>query len=71
MITNNLNKIAGWRNMLGLSQKEMATALKIKSQQQYSLKENGKAPFRDEEKKLFKELLIPHFPDITIDEIFF
>ncbi|MGW7952734.1 transcriptional regulator [Staphylococcus shinii] len=65
-----INKIAGYRKMLGLSQSELATKMRV-SAQAYSQKENGKVPFKDTEKTLFKKMLLPYFPDITIDEIFF
>lgn len=65
-----INKIAGYRAMLGLTQEQMGKALGI-SKQQYSPKGRGKVPFNDREKQAFKNVLIPYFPDITIDEIFF
>lgn len=64
------NKIAGYRKMLGKNQVEMAKEFKI-SRQSYYLKENGKVPFTDKEKIIFKKLLLPIFPSITIDDIFF
>lgn len=65
-----VNRIAGYRRMLGLTQKEMAEKLNI-SVQAYSKKELGKTPFKDSEKIAFKKMLEPLFPEITIDEIFF
>lgn len=65
-----MNLIAGYRNMLGKTQTEMAKEFGI-SLQAYRLKEIGKTPFSDREKLEFKELLIPIFPNITIDDIFF
>ncbi|EIE3588085.1 helix-turn-helix domain-containing protein [Staphylococcus pseudintermedius] len=65
-----MNKIAGYRKMLGMSQSEMASKMNI-SVQSYSKKENGKVAFKDSEKVLFKNLLLPYFNNITIDEIFF
>lgn len=65
-----INKIVGYRKMLGLSQSELAIKMNI-SAQAYSQKENGKVPFKDSEKILFKKMLLPYFPNITIDEIFF
>ncbi|WP_281738335.1 helix-turn-helix transcriptional regulator [Enterococcus dispar] len=64
------NKIAGYRRMLGLTQKEMAKKFGI-SKQAYYLKEKGTTAFSDSEKILFKMMLRPLFPQITIDEIFF
>ncbi|MGB7472506.1 helix-turn-helix transcriptional regulator [Trichococcus sp.] len=65
-----INKIAGYRAMLGLTQEQMGAKLGI-SKQQYSPKERGKLPFNDREKQAMKDVLLPYFPDITIDEIFF
>lgn len=64
------NRIAGYRKMLGCTQTEMAKKFDI-SKQSYYLKENGKVPFTDNEKKEFKKMLQPFFDSITIDEIFF
>lgn len=66
-----INKIAGYRAMLGLTQQQMGERLGIKNKQTYSLKENGKRAFSDKEKELFKKIMLPYFPDITIDDIFF
>lgn len=65
-----INKIAGYRRMLGMTQKEMARYFNISSQA-YWQKERGNTPFSDKEKIAFKDLLKPIFPNITIDEIFF
>lgn len=65
-----LNKIAGYRKMLGLTQSDMAKEFKI-SIQAYRQKENGNTPFSDKEKVDFKAMLLGIFPNITIDEIFF
>lgn len=64
------NKLSGYRHMLGMTQQDMANVFKI-SLQAYYKKESGKVPFSDDEKKIFKDLLIPIFPEITIDSIFF
>lgn len=63
-------KIVGYRKMLGLTQREMATKFNI-SVQAYRMKEHGKTPFSDSEKIIFKGLLLTMFPKITIDDIFF
>lgn len=65
-----INKVKGYRNMLNLSQEEISSILGI-TKQSYYLKENGIREFKDNEKLKFKELLIPFFPDITLEEIFF
>lgn len=64
------NKIAGYRKMLGKTQADMANIFNI-SQQAYRLKEKGETQFNDKEKMKFKQMLLPIFPSITIDEIFF
>lgn len=65
-----MNKIVGYRKMLGETQKSMAKHFNI-SAQSYWQKEKGNVPFSDKEKVIFKNLLKPIFPNITIDEIFF
>lgn len=65
-----MNRVAGYRKMLGMTQMQMAKEFGI-SKQSYHLKEKGKTSFSDNEKVKFKILLMPLFPDITIDEIFF
>ncbi|MFI3683873.1 transcriptional regulator [Vagococcus fluvialis] len=65
-----MNKIVGYRKMLGKTQVEMANVFNI-STQSYWKKENGKTKFSDEEKIIFRQLLKPLFPHITIDDIFF
>ena len=64
------NKIKGYRYMLGLTQKEMGSRLGI-SKETYIKREKGETNFRDSEKVIFKNLLLPLFPDITIEKIFF
>ncbi|AKK57546.1 TPA: helix-turn-helix domain-containing protein [Staphylococcus aureus] len=66
-----MNKIAGYRKMLGKSQKLMAQEFGI-STQAYRMKENGYVNFNKEEMLKFRDLLQKElFPSITIDEIFF
>ncbi len=65
-----MNLVAGYRKMLGMTQNEMAEKLGI-SKQSYYKKENKKVSFTDQEKILFKNMLVPLFPSITIDDIFF
>ncbi len=63
-------KIKGYRNMLNLTQTELGKELGL-TKQSYSNKERGKREFTDKEKKKMKDLLLPIFPDVTIDDIFF
>lgn len=65
-----INKVAGYRAMLGMNQKEMADFLDI-TPQSYNMKENKKRSFTDNEKLKIKNLLLDHFDEITIDDIFF
>lgn len=65
-----MNKIAGYRKMLGMTQKDMAKQFEI-SYQAYWKKEKGEVAFSDKEKLQLKKMLQPIFPNITIDEIFF
>lgn len=64
------NKVRGYRNMLGFTQEELGNKLGI-TKQSYHNKEVGKNSFTDSEKLVFKELLLPLFPDITLEDIFF
>lgn len=64
------DKIRGYRHMLGKTQAQMAEMLNI-SPQSYHNKECGKVRFTDDEKMIFKKMLLPFFPDITIEDIFF
>ena len=64
------DKIRGYRHMLGKTQAQMAEMFDI-SPQSYHNKECGKVQFTDKEKIAFKKMLLPFFPDITIEDIFF
>lgn len=65
-----LNKIAAYRKLIGVSQADMAKKLGI-SLTSYNKKENGRREFTQSEMieitKIFQEKL----PDITMDAIFF
>ncbi|QHW38239.1 hypothetical protein GZH82_13400 [Staphylococcus ursi] len=66
-----MNKIAGYRKMLGMSQEKMAKEFGI-SAQAFRMKEKGKVNFNKSEMLKFRNLLRENlFPSITIDEIFF
>jgi len=66
-----MNKVVGYRNMLGKSQEKMAEEFNI-STQSYRLKEKGQINFNKVEMVKFRDLLRKDlFPNITIDEIFF
>ena len=63
-------KVRGYRVMLGKTQKDMAELFEI-SKLAYSAKERGETRFSEKEMLSIKEMLLPIFPGITIDEIFF
>lgn len=66
-----MNKIAGYRKMLGKSQKQIAANFNI-SEQAYRNKEKGRTEFKKGEMQIFKTLLVNQgFTNITIDDIFF
>lgn len=65
-----INKIAGYRRMLGLSQKQLSRQLGI-SVTSYFNKEHGKTPFSDQEKIFIRDELRKVIPTIRIDDIFF
>lgn len=65
-----MEKLKGYRVMLGLTQKKMADRLSI-SLQSYNNKELGKTPFNDKERLLIKSMVTKIKPDITIDELFY
>lgn len=63
-------KIKGYRNMLGMTQTELASILGI-SKQSYYRKEKGYSNFKDNEKIIIKTFFSSFFPEITVDDIFF
>ena len=64
------DKVKGYRIMLGLTQKEVASKLNI-SISSYINKETGRTAFKDNEKILFKKMLTTYFSNINLEEIFF
>lgn len=61
---------AGFRKLIGLSQKELADIFGI-SVQSVSRKEKGRTPYTDKEKLVLRDLIRKGaIPDITIDTIF-
>ncbi|PKE07200.1 hypothetical protein CW676_03300 [Macrococcoides caseolyticum] len=66
-----MNKVIGYRKMLGMTQDDMAKLFGV-SVQAYRMKEVGKTAFNKKEMLLIRSLLREKlFPKITIDEIFF
>ncbi|WP_288979366.1 helix-turn-helix transcriptional regulator [uncultured Parvimonas sp.] len=65
-----LNKIRGYRVMIGLSQVYMANLLNI-SQYSYNRKELGITPFKDNEKIKIRDLFKEYISSVTLEELFF
>ena len=65
-----MDKLKGYRVMLGLTQREMAEKLNI-SLQSYNNKETKKTSFNDKERLMIKAMVAEIKPDITIDELFY
>lgn len=66
-----MNKLIGYRKMLGMTQDDMAKLFGV-SVQAYRMKEAGKTAFNKKEMLLIRSLLREKlFPKITVDEIFF
>lgn len=65
-----MDKLRGYRVMLGLTQQKLADKLGI-TLQSYNNKETGKTPFNDREKLAIKSIIAEIRPDITIDELFY
>lgn len=70
MTISTLNKIKGYRTMLGFTQSDMANKLGI-SKQSYWLKERGKTPFNDNDKIIILNIFKRIDPNLTIDTLFF
>lgn len=64
------NNISKYRKFLNYTQTDMANMFGI-SLQAYSRKERGINAFNDKEKVVIKNLLLPHFPEVTYEELFF
>lgn len=65
-----MNKVLGYRKMIGLTQTEMAEKLGI-SEATYRAKEKGRSHFTNQEILIFIELIKESDPFITFDDIFF
>ena len=65
-----MNRVKGYRNMVGMTQKEMSKNLGI-SEGTYRQKEKGKSSFKDLEIKLFTDTVKKFYPDIKEKDIFF
>ena len=65
-----VNRVAGYRKMLNLTQADIAKKLGI-SAQAYGQKENGKVAFKDQEKIIMVNILKIANPDLNIQNLFF
>ena len=65
-----MDKLKGYRVMLGLTQRAIAEKLGI-SVQSYNNKETGKNAFNDRERLAIKNMVAEIKSDITIDELFY
>lgn len=63
-------KLVGYRNMLNLSQQEVASKIGV-SPTTYNHKETGKRKFSQTEMVAIISLFKERIPEITMDEIFF
>ncbi|MGM7556959.1 helix-turn-helix domain-containing protein [Aerococcus christensenii] len=66
----NINKVAGYRKMLNMTQNQIAKELGI-SFASYNAKENQKNEFKDTEKKKLLDILKKADPTLTIERLFF
>lgn len=62
--------IAGYRRITGMKQVDFANLFGI-SRQAYWNKENGRTPFTDREKMLFRNEVKKVIPEIKTEDIFF
>lgn len=65
-----VSKISGYRNMINYTQEKMANAIGV-SEVTYRNKEKGRIPFKDYEMAIFHGLVADHFPEVSINDIFF
>lgn len=65
-----VNKVRGYRKMLGLTQKDLALLIGI-SENQYRLKEKGKYEFSQSEMKKIHELICKNVGVVSLETIFF
>lgn len=65
-----INKVLGYRKMLGMTQEQMAKRIGI-SENQYRSKEKGKFDFSSSEMKIFYKLVKEKIDGINLEDIFF
>ena len=70
MEISKLDKIAGYRKMLNLTQDDMANLLGI-SLSSYNKRENGRVDFSDKQKIIIRDIITRHFPNENMESLFF
>ncbi|MDK8502123.1 transcriptional regulator [Aerococcus sp. UMB1112A] len=65
-----VNKVAGYRRMLGLTQAQLASMIGV-SRSSMQNKESGKFPFKDNEKIKLVEIFKEIDPSLNVANIFF
>lgn len=65
-----MNKVLGYRKMIGLTQAQMAEKLNI-SENTYRLKEQGRYSFKQTEIEKFMKAVCKVNPNIKVTDIFF
>lgn len=65
-----MNRISGYRNMIGLTQEEMAKKLGI-TEGTYRRKEKGLSRFKDTEIIIFYNLIRERDSNVKLEDIFF
>lgn len=65
-----INKVLGFRKMVGLTQEQTAKELGI-STNSFANKEKGRTDFTESEMKLFLRLITRGLPNTRITDIFF
>lgn len=65
-----MNKVLGYRKMIGMTQAQMAKELSI-SENTYRLKEQGKYAFKQNEIEKFITIVCKVNPNVKVTDIFF
>jgi len=65
-----MNRVLGYRKMIGLTQSKMAKELGI-AEATYRMKEKGRSYFTDKEITSFIEVLKRADPNVNVSDIFF
>lgn len=65
-----MKELSNFRKAVGYTQSDVAKIFGI-SLQAYYRKEKGYTAFTDKEKVIFRDLVKPAFPDVSIESLFF